>query len=158
MTMPRPEVNWRNPNLARNALITLLVLAGASLIAQFVSNDEPTLTNSSDNTALITPLPTEDNSSLDSINDGIFQREYFGYSVLCGMLNTSEYGHPKTVDHSRPIFSSASEIFEEMGDRVDQDTKVMVIKGPELSFRDTKNGILYTVDANKTAYCLIEKK
>lgn len=99
-----------------------------------------------------------DNSSLESVNDGIFQREYFGYSVLCGMLNTSEYGHPETVDHTRPIFDLPSKIFEQMGDRVDQGTKVMVIKGPELSFRDTQKGILYTVDANGTVYCLTEEK
>lgn len=157
--MKRPEFDLRNPKLVRNALLSLLVLTGAAMIAKCASDGESTSTNFSDGVApLATPISTMDNSSLESVDDGIFQREYFGYPVLCGMLNTSEYGHPETVDHTRIIFDSAGEIFEQMGDRVDQDTKVMVIKGPELSFYDTKKGTWYTMDANGTVYCLTEEK
>lgn len=94
------------------------------------------------------------NQSGDQPGAGIFEEEYYGYKVLCGMLNTARYGYAETVDYDSPIFDSASAIFRAMGEDANQATKVMVIKGPEVTFRDTQNGVEYVADANGTMYCL----
>lgn len=101
-------------------------------------------------------LTIQDKIGRDQSND-IFERVYFGYPVLCGMLNTTIYGNGGSVDPGEPIFDSASDIFGAMGPRVIEDDAVMVIKGQELSFRDSKTGALYSVDANGTIYCQAKK-
>lgn len=81
----------------------------------------------------------------------VFRQDVFGYSLLCGMLNTDRYGN-KLIP-GKPIFDSAEQIFNAMGDRVDHQEKVLVMKGSELTFRDGETGREYSFDAGGTTYC-----
>lgn len=84
-------------------------------------------------------------------NNGLFKTYQFGFELICGKLNTGKYGYHKTVDDSLPIWDSAHDIFESMGQ---PEGSVMVIKGQELSFQDVRSGNDYSSDANGTIYCV----
>lgn len=102
-----------------------------------------------------TPTPESNNQINEARVVGgpqdLFIQDVFGYSVLCGMLNTDLYGN--TVIPGKPIFDSAEQIFSAMGDRVDHQEKVLVMKGSELTFRDGETGSEYSFDADGTMYC-----
>lgn len=86
--------------------------------------------------------------------DGIFNETVFGYLVLCGQLNTDLYGNSGSFDPERWKYNSASEIFGDMEEGIDPESKVMVRKGTEITFRDKINGAKYSYDANRTVYCM----
>ena len=122
MTMQRPEVNWRNPNLARNALITILgiaLIAGAFWVATKPKDAF---------IPIATPSPTMDRDSQNSVGEGIYQEDIFGFPFLCGMLNSRE----GTFDDSKPEFANSWEIWEAIKQSLENEPEqFVVLKGDE---------------------------
>ena len=168
--MQVPEL-VHNSDFTRKAIITILgiIMVSGAFWAAYQVDSPSTSSERNDNQILATPTIESQDMSIMKVStyatpDGnlgdshdIFENTYFGYKVLCGTLNTGNYGNPGTVEETLPIFNSASQIFKAMGDRVDLTTDVMVVKGTELTFRDSKPGLEYTQDANSTDYCLLKK-
>lgn len=104
----------------------------------------------------------KDDSAFGVLSEGLPQanvnrltvQSFYGIELLCGMLNTPRYGNSGSVDPSKPIFDSAYAIFDELGNQVEPEHGVMVIKGDETVFRGSVSGDEYHRDANGTMYCV----